>query len=561
MSKKSAEFKRRFVISIVVLMFLSLAPQSSFAAGVSDISDHWAKNKIQSWLDKGAINGYPDGTFQPDSTISRAEYMSLVNNVFGFSTEAPINFSDVSTDAWYAPAVAKAMAAGYISGYSDGTIRPDNPISREEAAAIIMKITNLQANEAGIGKLADAADINWSKAYVGAVATASIMSGYSDGSFQPQALISRSEAVVAIDRAKSFVVNNSVAQTMTGFIIDEHCFVKKPVPGADTKVCLQMPTCAATGYGIAVLQQDGSYKFYYLDGAFAPSADGAQAQAAKLISATTKTDHINISVTGKMNGNFKTAADGASYPVITVSAMAETSEQTLSGYIIDEHCYLKKPVAGADTKMCLQMPTCAATGYGIAVPQNDGSSKFYYFDGDFAPAATAAQTTAASLINNTTKKDHVFVSVTGLLSGDTRTAPDGFTYPVLKVAQMSESTEQTLTGFIIDKHCFVKKPVPELDTKVCLQMPTCAASGYGIATLQNDGSYKFYYFDGSFAPNATDTQALAATIVNATANKDHIAITVTGIINGDTITSADGLSFLVIKAAKMSESVPSVEVK
>lgn len=113
---------------------------------------------------------------------------------------------------------------------------------------------------------------------------------------------------------------------------------------------------------------------------------------------------------------------------------------------------------------------------------------------------------------------------------------------------------QTLSGYIMDTHCFLMKPDPGLDSKKCLQMPACAATGYGIAVKQDDGAYKFYVFDGSFAPEASDAQLLAADLVNATIKNDHIYITVTGILSGDTIKADGGTQFKVIKVSSMSES-------
>ena len=112
-------------------------------------------------------------------------------------------------------------------------------------------------------------------------------------------------------------------QTFTGIVTDEHCFLKKPDPALDSKKCLQMPACAATGFGLAVLQSDKTYTFYFLDGEFAPAATGAQDTVAKLIDASTKTDHFYFTVTGTLTGE-KKSVDGKSYPVLQVSEIKES---------------------------------------------------------------------------------------------------------------------------------------------------------------------------------------------------------------------------------------------
>jgi len=194
--------KRIIAVLVVFCLMFSLIPASAFAAGASDISGHWAQVTIQSWMDKGLIKGYPDGTFKPDQNLTRAEFMTLANRAFGYTTVVPITYTDVKAGSWYAPEVAKAKAAGYISGYPDGTMNPENPITREETATIIARLQHLNPDANAADKHTDAAKISsWSKGQVGAVTSAQIMQGYPDGSFMPQGLMTRAEVVVASDNA------------------------------------------------------------------------------------------------------------------------------------------------------------------------------------------------------------------------------------------------------------------------------------------------------------------------------------------------------------------------
>src|SRR5665648_660080 len=193
---------RKSVATVTVICILfTLVSVNAYASSASDIEGHWAMDTIQNWIDQGAVKGYEDGTFRPEDSISRAEFMSLVNGIFEYIATTNTAFTDVEADAWYANAVGKASAAGYITGYPDGTIRPDSPISREEAASILVKINQLVVNEAAAGVFTDSATINWSKGAIGAVYSAEIMTGYPDGSFKGQNNIKRGEALVAIDKA------------------------------------------------------------------------------------------------------------------------------------------------------------------------------------------------------------------------------------------------------------------------------------------------------------------------------------------------------------------------
>lgn len=178
-----------------------IVPSVPAMAAPSDIAGHWAESVITQWQNKGLIQGYEDGTFKPGNTITRAEFVTLMNNAKGFWSEGSINFSDVKNGSWFYSAVARAVAAGYVKGYSDGSFKPNNTITRAEAAVMIANTAKLSANEAGAYCFTDIGSIPaWARGSVGAVVAAGYMTGYPDGSFYANASISRAEAVSSLDR-------------------------------------------------------------------------------------------------------------------------------------------------------------------------------------------------------------------------------------------------------------------------------------------------------------------------------------------------------------------------
>jgi len=200
MNKKNRRDKRVAVLTTLVLL-VTMMPITSFA-GNDDVTGHWAESVINEWLASGLAGGYPDSTFKPDAPISRAEFITLVNKAFYFTQRKAIDFNDVKTSDWYYDAIATAMSSGYISGYSDKTMAPNQPITRQEAAIVIAKARGLALNTQAVGGFSDSAKVSaWSKSYVGAVATAGYMNGYPDGTFRPSNSVSRSEAVVALNNA------------------------------------------------------------------------------------------------------------------------------------------------------------------------------------------------------------------------------------------------------------------------------------------------------------------------------------------------------------------------
>ncbi|WP_165000417.1 S-layer homology domain-containing protein, partial [Anaerophilus nitritogenes] len=189
-----------WLVLSVMIFALGMPAQVAQAQSASDISGHWASEQINKWIDKGYVKGYEDGSFKPNNPITRAEFSVLVNKSFNFNETTTISFKDVSANDWFYGEMAKAKAAGYMGGYEDGTIRPNAPITRQEAATVVAKLRALEANTAAANKFTDAAMIpDWSKGFIGAVVEAKFMRGYEDGSFMPTKNITRAEAVVVLN--------------------------------------------------------------------------------------------------------------------------------------------------------------------------------------------------------------------------------------------------------------------------------------------------------------------------------------------------------------------------
>lgn len=188
---------------MLVFLITLFGSFSASAADLSDISGHWAENEIKAMVSQGTVTGYPDNSFKPNNTISRAEFITIINKAFSFNETAEISYTDVKPGDWFAPQIQKARAAGYIAGYEDNTMRPNNKISRQEVAVIIGRILNLDSDAglAEVDRFSDAAGIPaWSRGAVGAVIAAGYMTGYPDGSFKAGNNITRAEAVVVVGR-------------------------------------------------------------------------------------------------------------------------------------------------------------------------------------------------------------------------------------------------------------------------------------------------------------------------------------------------------------------------
>lgn len=197
--------KKKHAITITAVLAASMAMSVTAFGAPTDIQGHWAQNTINKWVDKGDISGYPDGTFRPNNMITRAEFVVLVNNAMGYTKSGYAYFSDVPSHYWGKNAIQTGVAAGYISGDGNGIFRPNDPVTRQEAAAMISRILDLKQNESRAYRYTDSYAIsNWAKGVVGAVSEVGIMAGYPDGSFGPNRVLTRAEAVLALDKTVNY---------------------------------------------------------------------------------------------------------------------------------------------------------------------------------------------------------------------------------------------------------------------------------------------------------------------------------------------------------------------
>lgn len=167
----------------------------------SDIKGHWAEKEITQLVNKGFLSGYPDQTFKPNQTITRAEFTSILVKALNLKEVDTGKVFNDTYNHWTQGAIITAHSSGIINGYNESTFGVNDPITREQIAAIIVKAFKLEYIKP-IKTFKDEAKT--SKWAVEAVATAigeAIMGGYEDGSFKPQGNATRGEAAAIIIRA------------------------------------------------------------------------------------------------------------------------------------------------------------------------------------------------------------------------------------------------------------------------------------------------------------------------------------------------------------------------
>lgn len=154
------------------------------------------------------LDGYPDGTFLPDNSITRAETAALLrraSEMYGYTVRDGI-FSDI--DMWAKDYINELAAAEIVNGYDDGTFRPDNQVTRAEFVAMLMRIVG------ETGGASDFEDVrgHWAESYIDKAAEYGYIDGYPDGSFKPDGYITRAEATVILTKVFGLSTDGTVSR-------------------------------------------------------------------------------------------------------------------------------------------------------------------------------------------------------------------------------------------------------------------------------------------------------------------------------------------------------------
>lgn len=175
-----------------------------------DSQGHWAQGYIELLANKLVVDGVTDTTFEPERNITRAEFAALVVRSLGLEQAAgSSSFNDVASGDWFAGVVGAATKAKIIDGYEDSTFRPNQPIKREELAAMVVRalnyagakptVTSERQNEL-LAKYTDANKIVWAQQEVATAIEAGIIDGITDNTIAPTNQATRAQSAAMLKR-------------------------------------------------------------------------------------------------------------------------------------------------------------------------------------------------------------------------------------------------------------------------------------------------------------------------------------------------------------------------
>ncbi|GBG07379.1 hypothetical protein PAT3040_01929, partial [Paenibacillus agaridevorans] len=173
------------------------------ASHFTDIQSHWAQSAIKRLYREQLINGYPDGQFKPERFVTRAEFIVMLMNVLKLDVSvSELNFTDERQIAeWARTAIGKAISAGIVSGYPDGSFHPNQTMTRVEMIEILARALQLQVNTETVLPFVDLDQIpSWAIQAVQSVYQQGLIQGKTGGFLAPLDTLTRAEAAVILTR-------------------------------------------------------------------------------------------------------------------------------------------------------------------------------------------------------------------------------------------------------------------------------------------------------------------------------------------------------------------------
>ena len=163
-----------------------------------DVNNHWSKDYVTDLYNQGIVSGKDLTHFKPEDSITRAEFTKVIVGAFGIEVKdaediSTMPFKDVKAGDWFLPYAEAAKEEGLVGGYADGTFKPNATITRAEAMKILLEAAGADTEGAEKSTFKDVSQSAWYAKYVNYAAENDIVKGYADGTFGPDKNITRAE--------------------------------------------------------------------------------------------------------------------------------------------------------------------------------------------------------------------------------------------------------------------------------------------------------------------------------------------------------------------------------
>lgn len=187
--------KRMLALLLCLTLALSVPVMPAPSAQAIE-ADHWLApylDKMTSW---DIVKGDGNGDYHTEDNITRAEFVAMLNRAYGYTDVGPIPFTDVGLGDWFYDDIRKAYTAGVFHGTSETTASPYDPITREQAVTLIARNMRMDETPGEIIDFTDGREFSYfSRGYVKSAIAAGIINGYTDGTVKPLNNVTRGEAI------------------------------------------------------------------------------------------------------------------------------------------------------------------------------------------------------------------------------------------------------------------------------------------------------------------------------------------------------------------------------
>jgi hypothetical protein len=215
-------------------------------------------SSMQTYVDQavewGVMRGDQNGQLNADQSITRAEFVTMVNRAYGYTGLAAIPFTDVVSSDWFYEDICIAYGTGYFNGTSATTASPLMTLTREEAAVLVARNMMLDETTGEALGFSDSRELQeWSRGLIQSLSNAGVVNGYTDGSFRPQTSVSRGEVAAMLVRAIGTPVQNAGTYTL-GNVYGNVTVTSSDVVLRDTTIAGDLYLTGGIGLGAVQLE-------------------------------------------------------------------------------------------------------------------------------------------------------------------------------------------------------------------------------------------------------------------------------------------------------------------
>lgn len=188
-------------LALFAALSMGISCGTAAAACCPDISGHWAEQSIERWYETGLVQGFEDGTFRPDSPMTRSQLAVVLSNLLALPEGSTSPFLDITPQDWFYPYLTRCYDAGILAG-DNALAHPNELVTRQQAAVMLSKALKLgSVKEINLSSYSDETDVApWARSAMAACIQAGMMSGIGDGRLGPTQPLSRGALMTMLDR-------------------------------------------------------------------------------------------------------------------------------------------------------------------------------------------------------------------------------------------------------------------------------------------------------------------------------------------------------------------------